>query len=150
MALFAYVYIGAFSASEDIAQETVFFAWHTRNTLQDAPRLRVWLCVIAQNLAENYFRKCTSENPQHLDRFFDPRAVTLLRQELGDEWAGRTQFVAAYAILSAPSGDGILAARGSQGVLQKYCDFIIIGGVLFRDRQLDSALSIRRVTGRDS
>ena len=57
----AYACIGDFSASEDIAQETFLVAWQTRNTLQDASRLRPWLCGIARNLAKNYLRKSAKQ-----------------------------------------------------------------------------------------
>ncbi|MEM7558050.1 MAG: hypothetical protein AAF394_02915 [Planctomycetota bacterium] len=57
-------------------------------------------------------------------------SLLLLREELGDEWAVRMLLVAAYAILSAPFAEGVLAAVRSRNVRQEYRELIIAGGVL--------------------
>lgn len=51
---------GSLAASEDIAQETFITAWIQLNRLADPSKLRLWLCGIARNLANNYRRRAAS------------------------------------------------------------------------------------------
>lgn len=53
----AFSIIGDFSGSQDIAQETFWAAWKTREKLRDAGRLGAWLCGIARNMAKQWRRK---------------------------------------------------------------------------------------------
>lgn len=53
----AFSIIGDFSSSQDIAQETFWAAWKTREKLRDASRLGAWLCGIARNMAKQWRRK---------------------------------------------------------------------------------------------
>lgn len=53
----AFNIIGDFSISQDIAQETFWAAWKTRDSLRDTGRLGPWLCGIARNLARQWRRK---------------------------------------------------------------------------------------------
>lgn len=53
----AFSIIGDFSISQDIAQETFWAAWNTREKLRDASRLGAWLCGIARNMAKQWRRK---------------------------------------------------------------------------------------------
>ncbi|MBX3421142.1 MAG: sigma-70 family RNA polymerase sigma factor [Pirellulaceae bacterium] len=58
----AYSSIGDFSASEDIAQETFFVAWQSRNELRDPGKLPSWLSAIARNLTKQWVRKRSSKS----------------------------------------------------------------------------------------
>ncbi|WP_165073629.1 sigma-70 family RNA polymerase sigma factor [Paludisphaera rhizosphaerae] len=53
----AYNACGDLAASEDLAQETFWAAWRSRESLEDPSRLRPWLCGIARNLAANAARR---------------------------------------------------------------------------------------------
>ncbi len=53
----AYSYCGDPGLSEDVAQETFWTAWRTRESLSDSARLKPWLCGIARNLGRNAMRK---------------------------------------------------------------------------------------------
>ena len=48
---------GSLSLSEDIAQETFVTAWRKLEGLNDAAKLRTWLCGIARNLTKNSLRR---------------------------------------------------------------------------------------------
>ena len=53
----AFSIVGDFSSSQDIAQETFWAAWKTRDKLRDSSRLGAWLCGIARNMARQWRRK---------------------------------------------------------------------------------------------
>ena len=53
----AYSILGDFATSQDVAQETFWVAWSSRNSLRDASRLGPWLCGIARNLARQTRRR---------------------------------------------------------------------------------------------
>jgi RNA polymerase sigma factor (sigma-70 family) len=55
---------GSLSLSEDIAQETFVTAWRQLTSLNDAGKLRAWLCGIARNLVNNALRRGQRE-PLH-------------------------------------------------------------------------------------
>jgi RNA polymerase sigma factor (sigma-70 family) len=48
---------GNLTLSEDIAQETFLVAWRQLTALNDAAKLRAWLCGIARNLTNNFLRR---------------------------------------------------------------------------------------------
>ena len=48
---------GNLTLSEDIAQETFLTAWRQLTALNDAAKLRSWLCGIARNLTNNFLRR---------------------------------------------------------------------------------------------
>jgi RNA polymerase sigma factor (sigma-70 family) len=48
---------GSLSLSEDIAQDTFITAWRQLTALNDATKLRAWLCGIARNLTNNSLRR---------------------------------------------------------------------------------------------
>lgn len=56
----SYSCLGDFAASEDISQETFLVAWQAKTKLENASRLRAWLCGIARNLAKNHIRRSTT------------------------------------------------------------------------------------------
>ena len=58
----AFSIIGDFSSSQDIAQETFWAAWKTREKLRDAGRLGAWLCGIARNMAKQWRRRTIRAN----------------------------------------------------------------------------------------
>ncbi len=64
----SYSRVGDFSASEDLSQEVFLVAWQARDTLEDARRLRGWLCGIARNLANNYLRR-KDRRRQHAESY---------------------------------------------------------------------------------
>lgn len=53
----AYSIVGDFASSQDIAQETFWAAWTTRDRLLDPSRLGAWLCGISRNMARQWRRK---------------------------------------------------------------------------------------------
>jgi RNA polymerase sigma factor (sigma-70 family) len=53
----AYSACGDLETSEDVGQETMWAAWHGRESLEKPERLRPWLCGIARNLARNARRR---------------------------------------------------------------------------------------------
>ena len=55
---------GSLTLSEDIAQETFLTAWRQLTALNDATRLRAWLCGIARNLTNNFLRRGQREPAQ--------------------------------------------------------------------------------------
>ena len=55
---------GSLTLSEDIAQETFVTAWRKLTALNDAARLRAWLCGIARNLVNNSLRRGQREPVQ--------------------------------------------------------------------------------------
>lgn len=52
----AFSICGDFAGSQDIAQETFWAAWNSRDKLLDAKRLGAWLRGISKNLARNWYR----------------------------------------------------------------------------------------------
>jgi RNA polymerase sigma-70 factor (ECF subfamily) len=50
---------GGTHAAEDLAQETMFRAWRSRDNLRDSRLARVWLLTIATNLWTDQLRKAT-------------------------------------------------------------------------------------------
>jgi len=52
----AFNIVGDFATSQDIAQETFWAAWKSKDSLRDAKRLGAWLCGIARNLARQWIR----------------------------------------------------------------------------------------------
>ncbi|MEM8735365.1 MAG: sigma-70 family RNA polymerase sigma factor, partial [Planctomycetota bacterium] len=67
--------VGEFAASEDISQETFLVAWQAKDKLENATKLKAWLCGIARTLSKNYLRKTISHREQ----------AARLAQELGSE-----------------------------------------------------------------
>ena len=55
---------GSLTLSEDIAQETFLIAWRQLIALNDATKLRAWLCGIARNLVNNFLRRGQREPAQ--------------------------------------------------------------------------------------
>ena len=53
----AFSIVGDFASSQDIAQETFWAAWKSRESLRDSSRLGAWLCGIARNLSKQWRRK---------------------------------------------------------------------------------------------
>ncbi len=52
----AFSIVGDFATSQDIAQETFWAAWNSKDSLRDAKRLGAWLCGISRNLARQWNR----------------------------------------------------------------------------------------------
>lgn len=65
----AFSIVGDFAISQDIAQETFWAAWKSRDSLRDAKRLGAWLCGIARNLAKQWNRKKSRRQEVSSDRF---------------------------------------------------------------------------------
>lgn len=58
----AFNIVGDFSTSQDIAQDTFWAAWSSRDSLVDPSKLRSWLCGIARNIARQWRRKKISRS----------------------------------------------------------------------------------------
>jgi RNA polymerase sigma factor (sigma-70 family) len=64
IASIAYSATGSIGQSEDLAQETFVVAWRQLKSLQDASKLRAWLCGIARRLTANALRRELREPSQ--------------------------------------------------------------------------------------
>lgn len=99
----AYNACGDLATSEDVAQEAFWAAWRGRESLQDASRLRPWLCGIARNLGANAARKAGSRSgpapmvgvdvPGNED---DPAGAALDREEQALIWRSLEELPVAY------------------------------------------------------
>ncbi|MFN3190662.1 MAG: RNA polymerase sigma factor [Aureliella sp.] len=67
--------VGEFAASEDISQETFLVAWQAKDKLENASKLKAWLCGIARTLSKNHLRKTISHREQ----------AARLARELGED-----------------------------------------------------------------
>lgn len=71
----AFSIVGDFSSSQDIAQETFWAAWKTRDKLRDSSRLGGWLCGIARNMARQWRRhKNRRDEISHSQSGFEPQS----------------------------------------------------------------------------
>lgn len=66
--------VGDFAASQDIAQETFWNAWSTRDQLRDRTRLGAWLCSIARNLAHDWQKTHSRREWTRLESVAEPAA----------------------------------------------------------------------------
>ena len=65
----AFNIVGDFAISQDIAQETFWAAWTSRESLRDAKRLGAWLCGIARNLARQWKRSSSRRKEVSSEKF---------------------------------------------------------------------------------
>lgn len=65
----AFSIVGDFASSQDIAQETFWAAWKSKDSLRDASRLGSWLCGIARNIAKQWRRKKVRSKEVGSDQF---------------------------------------------------------------------------------
>lgn len=72
----AFSVLGDFAASQDVAQETFWDAWTSREKLRDLSRLGGWLCGIARNLAHDWRRRNRNFATNRLGEFNDPVSPT--------------------------------------------------------------------------
>jgi RNA polymerase sigma factor (sigma-70 family) len=97
---------GNLTLSEDIAQETFITAWRQLTALNDATKLRAWLCGIARNLVNNSLRRGQRE-PAHaaepLDAIHElqatepsPSAQAVSHEEEAILWRTLEQIPATY------------------------------------------------------
>jgi RNA polymerase sigma factor (sigma-70 family) len=87
---------GSLSLSEDIAQDTFVTAWRQLTALNDATKLRAWLCGIARNLVNNSLRRRQREpvrTAETLDAIHElaapepsPSALAVSREEEAILW----------------------------------------------------------------
>ncbi len=74
----AFSIVGDFSSSQDIAQETFWAAWKTREKLRDSSRLGAWLCGIARNMARQWRRrKIRIGEVQQSNLAFEPQSSSI-------------------------------------------------------------------------
>ena len=75
----AFAVCGDFASSQDIAQETFWAAWNSRDKLRDAKRLGRWLRGISRNLARNWRRSnLRKSKTERIDgTFHEPKSPTI-------------------------------------------------------------------------
>jgi RNA polymerase sigma factor (sigma-70 family) len=103
VAAVAFNILGDFYASQDVAQETFWQAWRSRNQLHDPSRLGPWLCGIARNLSHQALSKqrrtpslldIADIDPESIDQ--DPIEISISGEERKLVWAALEDIPESY------------------------------------------------------
>ncbi|MDG2012686.1 MAG: sigma-70 family RNA polymerase sigma factor [Pirellulaceae bacterium] len=92
----AFNILGDFPSSQDVAQETFWAAWNSRDKLNDSNRVGAWLCGISRNMAKQWRRKkvrtnevSSSEiaNDEAISNSVDPAEEFISKEEESVVWS---------------------------------------------------------------